>query len=163
MPLPLASCTLWTTRGAVDCGIARPEGILRAHVTAPRHPLSMRCLAAVATLTVALAGSGVPMCASLIARATTPCAMHTDHPAPAGHDHHEAIRVAAVPPGHDTCHEDAQSMGCATGGVCPGGGTGALHGTHVLGTLTPSHLIVFASAGVHESFVAQPLPPPPLA
>ena len=131
-------------------------------MTMPRYPLSIRCLASVAILAVAAAGAGVPMCVSLLARAATPCAMHTDPGAP-GHDHDVGISITAAPVGHDTCHDDAQTVGCAAGGVCPSGVTGALSSMQIDGVASPSHAFVFASTDGHESFIAAPLPPPPLA
>src|SRR3989442_11084967 len=61
------------------------------------------------------------MCASLLANAATPCAMHSTSVEHA-HDPAAAILVA-VPAGHGTCHVDAGALGCAAGGARPTGGT----------------------------------------
>src|SRR3989442_15506187 len=63
------------------------------------------------------------MCASLLANAATPCAMHSTSVEHA-HDPAAAILVA-VPAGHGTCHVDAGALGCAAGGACPTGGIAA--------------------------------------
>src|SRR5881296_3491400 len=88
-----------------------------------RHPLIVRTLAAAVALAAAAQGGGVPMCASLLAEAAAPCAMHMA----AVHSTHDVTvaTVVAVPAGHGACHVDAASLGCAAGGTCPTGGTAA--------------------------------------
>jgi len=131
-------------------------------MTPSRYPFTLRSLAALAALSVAAAGGGVPMCVSLIARATAPCAMHTEHAgSPA---HHVAATVHGAPSGDASCHGDAQSPGCATGGACPSGGPAApVCGAPAVAVAAPDHQTAFASAAAHLSFVAPPLPPPPQA
>lgn len=132
-------------------------------MTPPRHPFALRSLAALAALAVAAVGGGVPMCVSLIARATTPCAMHSEHAGSPAH-HVAATSVNAAPSDDGSCHGDVQSMGCAAGGACPSGGTGALfYGAQAFGVAAPDRKAVFAVATTHLSFVAPPLPPPPQA
>ena len=88
-----------------------------------RYPTLVRTIAAAVALVAAVQGSGVPMCASLLAEAATPCAMHSTSVEHA-HDPATAILVA-VPAGHGTCHVDAGALGCAAGGACPTGGIAA--------------------------------------
>src|SRR3989442_11800123 len=79
-----------------------------------------RILSALAVLAVAAWGGGAPMCASLLAEAAAPCAMHR----PGVHRaHHPGVAtVVAASAGHGACHVDAASPGC----TCPTSGTAAL-------------------------------------
>lgn len=132
-------------------------------MTRSRYHFGFRSLAAVAALAVAAAGGGVPMCVSLIARATAPCTMHTEHAGSPAH-RFAAATVNAAPSGDASCHGDAESPGCATGGTCPSGGSAApVPGAQALGVAAPDHTTVLAAAAAHPSFVAPPLPPPPQA
>lgn len=132
-------------------------------MTPSRYPFALRSLSALAALSVAAVGGGVPMCVSLITRATVPCTMHTEHVGSPVH-HVVTATVHAAPSGDASCHGDAQSPGCATGGACPSGGAAApASGAPAVGVAAPDHKTAFASAAGHLSFVAPPLPPPPQA
>lgn len=132
-------------------------------MTQRRYPFTLRSLAALAALSVAAAGGGVPMCVSLIARATAPCTMHTEHAGAPAH-HVATASVHAAPSDDGSCHADSQSWGCATGGLCPTGGTASLV---LLGyppiSGAPTHGVAFQVAARHPSFDAPPLAPPPQA
>jgi hypothetical protein len=132
-------------------------------MTPRRFPLPIRGVAAAAALAVMTAGGDVPMCVSVIAQATAPCSMHTEHAGSPEH-HFAAATVHAAPSGDARCHEDGQSPGCGTGGNCPSGGSAApISSVPAVGLAAPARKAPFASAAAHLSFVAPPLPPPPQA
>ncbi len=54
------------------------------HFSRARTPVRAICLAV--ALSVATAGSGLPMCVSLLAQAAAPCDMHSGHNGAATHD-----------------------------------------------------------------------------
>jgi hypothetical protein len=127
-----------------------------------RYPMLVRSLASAAALTVAAQGGGVSMCVSLIAEATAPCAIHT-HAASPGHDAHIAT-LSAAPSGHEACHADAASFGCAVGGTCPTGAAAVpAFAAPALTIASLGRAPVLAVGRGHTSFVAPPLPPPPQA
>ena len=113
----------------------------------------MRVVAFVVALAVVASGSGIPMCASLLAHAAEPCAMHE----------HTRGHGATSMAGHtdDACHTDA-APSCAGGGTCAAGGTAvALQGTSILPTSGPTRTIPPAIERQYSSFVSTPLPHPP--
>ena len=127
-----------------------------------RHPLIVRTLAAAVALAAAAQGGGVPMCASLLAEAATPCAMHSTSVEHA-HDPAAAILVA-VPAGHGTCHLDAGALGCAAGGACPTGGIAAPAWLNIpIAPPVASRTVAAGPSSALISYLAPPLAPPPQA
>jgi hypothetical protein len=127
-----------------------------------RYPTVERFLAFAAALAVAAQGGGVPMCASLLAETAAPCAMHT-HAAPPAHDTYVAM-LSAAPSGHGACHSDDANLGCATGGACPSGGTGAPAWASIpFAPRAASRMGVLGPVSALLSYLAPPLSPPPQA
>ncbi len=120
----------------------------------PRRGVWSRTLAALAILTVAASGSGLPMCVSLLARASAPCAMHE----------HQRGGGAQLVVGHamsNACHDDAD-VGCASGGTCPTSGTAApLAARPALSAPVLVHGAALPIDRTPHSFFSAPLPPPP--
>jgi len=121
----------------------------------------MRLLALGTALTVALSGSGLPMCASLLAQAAEPCAMHEHASGHAGHGP-LAPQVVAGHAADDACHGRDGDLGCATGGTCPAGGVAAPFAAAPLvttGGLAPD--VPPSPDATYHSFLSPPAPPPP--
>lgn len=127
-----------------------------------RSALTLRSIGVAAALSVASGGTGLPMCATLIAEATAPCPMHSAHPGPAPAAGTPVATMAAAS-GGQACHQES-GPGCQAGSACPTSGpamptlgllrlvrTGASH-TGLLGPVTE-----------FTSFFAPPLAPPPQA
>jgi len=116
-----------------------------------------RTLAALAILTVAASGSGLPMCVSLLARAAEPCPMHQHG------DGSQATQIVAEHTMGDACHSDGD-VGCATGGSCPTGGNAtAIASEPVLATSGATVGVTPLIERAHLTFLSPPLPPPPQA
>ncbi|MGH7569503.1 MAG: hypothetical protein ACREL9_11180 [Gemmatimonadales bacterium] len=125
----------------------------------------LRRVSALALLVVfATAGTGLPMCLSLLLQATQPCAMHDEHQGgPGNHGSHTGNQVAAAST-DQPCHPDDGGAGCNTGGVCPSGGVAPPSG----GVVAPALVAQVAADPLtpdtwHLSFSAPPLSPPPQA
>src|SRR2546426_12528707 len=100
---------------------ARRAGYIDAVKARHLYPTLVRTVAAAVALVAAVQGSGVPMCASLLAETAAPCSMHR----PGTHQMNDdgVATLVAAPAGHAACHVDGASLGCAAGGTCPTGGT----------------------------------------
>ena len=141
---------------------ARRAGYIDVVQARHRYPTLVRTVAAAVALVAAVQGSGVPMCASLLAEAATPCAMHSTSVEHA-HDPATAILVA-VPAGHGTCHVDAGALGCAAGGACPTGGIAAPAWLNIpIGPRVASRTVAAGPSSALISYLAPPLAPPPQA
>ena len=141
---------------------ARRAGYIDVVQARHRYPTLVRTVAAAVALVAAVQGSGVPMCASLLAEAATPCAMHSTSMEHA-HDPAAAILVA-VPAGHGACHVDAASLGCAAGGTCPTGGTATPARINVpIVPRAASRIVAAGQSSALISYLAPPLAPPPQA
>ena len=128
-----------------------------------RSRLPLRGLAVATAFAVGLAGSGLPMCLTLVAQATAGCPMHS-------HEHGAAPAQSAghaeLVPSHaatHACHPDT-GLGCATGGTCPTGGVAA----PALGATSPGQQgqhrqSPLAPDTKHLSYLRPPLSPPPQA
>jgi hypothetical protein len=124
-------------------------------------PLPLRGVAMVLGLTLA-SSSGVPMCASVIARAGADCPMHSERGTPSQAIHGTA--VVAAPAAHDACHDGANDMGCLAGELCPTGGVSARTASGAgVGLGAPARAREMTVGSDHPSFLSPPLPPPPRA
>ncbi|MGH7672489.1 MAG: hypothetical protein ACREMC_06285 [Gemmatimonadales bacterium] len=122
--------------------------------------LSRRLLALAAAVAFGLSGSGLPMCASLLAQTAQPCGMHQHA------EHHAAHGPQIVPdhPGDDACHPADGAVGCAAGGTCPAGGTAApLAARSLVTALGATRAAAPGRTSEHRSFLSPPTPPPPQA
>ena len=124
-----------------------------------RVPIVLRGVALAVALSVAAAGSGLPMCVSLGAGAAPPCDMHRG-------SQPTLVTGASV---HSqgsphNCHQDVPGLGCLGAGACPTADPGT--------PVRPAAPIVLRAAiraNVPEptdalvSYLAPPLSPPPQA
>src|SRR2546428_13285681 len=141
---------------------ARRAGYIDAVKARHRYPRPVRGVAGAVVLGPAVQGSGVPMCASLLAETAAPCAMHL----PGTHGTKDAgvATLVAAPAGHGACHVDAASLGCAASGSCPTGGTAAPAWPNILSaTRVASRTVAPGKRSVLISYLAPPLAPPPQA
>src|SRR6266480_6712837 len=81
----------------------------------------MRAIALAVALSMATAGSGLPMCVSLLAQATAPCDMHSGHKGGATYGHSAHLAALVPQASGQMCHQDATGLGCAAGTTCPTG------------------------------------------
>ena len=133
-------------------------------MTPRRHSLTLRTVAAAAALVVAAAGSGVPMCVSLLAQAVAPCEMHSGHIGAAAHDHAAHVVAVAAPASGQSCHQDVAGLGCAEGSACPTAGPAALApATVAIGVRGAFRTGVLGPVADLLSYLAPPLSPPPQA
>src|SRR5437773_1805573 len=129
---------------------------------------ALRAIRLAVALSVATAGSGPPMCVSLLAQAAAPCDMHSDHSGAPTHTHaaHLAGHLAALvaQPSGQACHQDASGLGCAAGSTCPTGSpaTGVWAKLSV-GLRAASRTGVLGPSTTFVSYLAPPLSPPPQA
>jgi len=122
----------------------------------------VRAFASAAALAVAAEGGGVPMCASLLAEAAVPCAMHSAGVHRANHPGVASVVAASM--GQGGCHVDAASPGCAAGGTCPTGGTAALGWINIpIAPRAASRAVAAGPSSALISYLAPPLAPPPQA
>src|SRR5436309_9830649 len=141
---------------------ARRAGYIDVVKARHRYPTLVRTVAATVALVAAVQGSGVPMCASLLAEATAPCAMHL--PGIHGTHHASGATLVAAPAGQGACHVDAASLGCAAGGTCPTGGTAAPAWLNMpIAPRVASRTGAPGPSATLISFLAPPLAPPPQA
>jgi hypothetical protein len=141
---------------------ARRAGYIDDVKRRDRHPLTVRALAAAVAFAAVAQAGGAPMCASLVAEAAAPCAMHMR----GMHETNDAgvATVVAAPTEQGACHVDAASLGCAAGGSCPTGGTTAPAWINI--PIVPRAASRVAAPGQSSalmSYLAPPLAPPPQA
>src|SRR5882724_1212657 len=86
-----------------------------------RVPTGLRAIRLAVAVSVGTAGSGLPMCASLLAQAAAPCGMHSGHNGAATHDHAAHLAALVAQGSGQACHQAASGLGCATGSTCPTG------------------------------------------
>jgi hypothetical protein len=120
------------------------------------------CLAV--ALCVATAGSGLPMCVSLLAQAVTPCDMHSRHNGAPTHTHAAHLAALVAQPSGQACHQDATGLGCAAGTTCPTGSPATAVWVEVsVGVRAASRTGVLGPSTTFVSYLAPPLSPPPQA
>src|SRR5438046_7944302 len=86
-----------------------------------RVPSGLRAIRLAVALSVATAGSGLPMCVSLLAQAAAPCEMHSGYNGAATHEHAAHLAAVVAQASGQMCHQDAAGLGCAAGSTCPTG------------------------------------------
>ena len=129
-----------------------------------RAPTALRVIRLAVTLSVGTAGSGLPMCVSLLAQAAAPCDMHSGHNGAATHEHAAHLAALVAQGSGQACHQDAAGLGCAAGSTCPTGSpaTGVWAKVSV-GLRAESRTGVLTPASTLISYLAPPLSPPPQA
>ena len=144
-----------------------PSGVLSLsntviQVSRARAGLRAMCLAV--ALSVGTAGSGLPMCISLLAQAATPCDMHSGHNGGATYEHAAHLVALVAQASGQMCHQDAAGLGCAAGSTCPTGSpaTGVWAKVSV-GLRAESRTRVLRPGSTLISYLAPPLSPPPQA
>ena len=129
-----------------------------------RAPIALRAICLAAALSVASAGSGLPMCVTSFAQVAVPCEMHSGHNGAATHDHAARGAVLVAQPSGQTCHQDAAGLGCVAGSTCPTGSPAAEVWAHVAVDVRPaSRTGVLGPDSTFNSYLAPPLSPPPQA
>ncbi len=129
-----------------------------------RAPITLRGIALAVALSVATAGSGLPMCVSLLAQAAASCDMHSGHNGAPTHKHAAHLAALVAQPSGQACHQDATGLGCAAGSTCPTGSpaTGVWAKVSV-GLRAASRTGVLGPSTSFVSYLAPPLSPPPQA
>jgi len=129
-----------------------------------RAPTALRALCLAVALSVTTAGSGLPMCVSLLAQAASPCDMHSGHSGATTHEHAAHLAALVAQGSGQACHQDAAGLGCATGSTCPSGGAATLAWAKVsVGLPAASRTGVLGPDTTLISYFAPPLSPPPQA
>jgi len=129
-----------------------------------RGHLALRAIALVTAVSLMTTSGGLPMCLSALAQAVAHCSMHGD-----GH-HHDGHAVASLslqlvaPDGSQSCHPDADGLGCSGASVCPAVGPAVPAGPDLLMAVrSVSRAAAPAFAAFLLSYLAPPLAPPPQA
>ena len=129
-----------------------------------RAPTALQAIRLAVALSVATAGSGLPMCVSLLAQAAAPCDMHSGHNGAATHEHAAHLAAVVAQSSGQMCHQDAAGLGCAAGSTCPTGGPATLAWAKVsVGLRAASLTGVLGPDSAFASYFAPPLSPPPQA
>src|SRR5437588_12431801 len=132
------------------------------HLSRARTPLRATCLAV--ALSVATAGSGLPMCVSLLAQAAAPCDMHSRHNGAPTHEHAVQAPTLVAQSSGQACHQDAAGLGCAAGSTCPTGSPATAVWANVsVGLRAESRTGALRLASALISYLSPPLSPPPQA
>jgi len=144
-----------------------PSVVLSSPITMipfSRAPTAVRAVCLAVTLSVATAGSGLPMCVSWFAQAAAPCDMHSGHNGAATHEHAAHLAALVAQPSGQACHQDTAGLGCAAGTTCPAGGPATpVWGKVPIALRAASRTGVRASDSAFVSYFAPPLSPPPQA
>ncbi len=129
-----------------------------------RVSIALRGIGFTLALSTAAAGSGLPMCVSLLAQAAAPCDMHAGHNRVVTHGHAAQFAALVTAASGQACHQDVSSLGCAAGSACPTAGPAAPAWAHVpLGARAASPSGILGPASTFISYLAPPLSPPPQA
>ena len=127
-----------------------------------RVPSGLRAIRLAVALSVATAGSGLPMCVSLLAQAAAPCEMHSGYNGAATHEHAAHLAAVVAQASGQMCHQDAAGLGCAAGSTCPTGSPAAGVWANVsVDVRTASRTGVLGPSTTFVSYLAPPLSPPP--
>src|SRR4029077_6871399 len=104
-----------------------------------------------------------PRCVSPLARATTPCGMHSHPSHRASSVDSPAAQYVAAPMNPGACHTD-QGPGCLSGGACPAASPAAVAlSSSVLGLTAPDGPVSRDRVHAYPPSFAPPPPPPPQA
>src|SRR2546426_11680594 len=129
-----------------------------------RAPTGLRAIRLAVALSVGTAGSGLPMCISLLAQAAAPCDMHSGHNGAPSHLHAAHLAALVAQPSGQACHQDPAGLGCATGSTCPTGGPATgVWATVLVGVHVASRPGVPETSTAFASYLAPPISPPPQA
>jgi len=129
-----------------------------------RAPTALRAIRLAVALSVATAGSGLPMCVSLLAQAAAPCDMHSGHSGAATHEHAAHVAALVAQPSGQACHQDATGLGCAAGTTCPTGSPAmGVRAKVSVGLRAALRTGVLGPDTTFVSYFAPPLSPPPQA
>ena len=129
-----------------------------------RAPAALRAIRLAVALSVATAGSGLPMCVSLLAQAAAPCDMHSGHNGAATHEHAAHLAALVAQPSGQACHQDATGLGCAAGSTCPTGSPAmGVWAKASVGARAAFHTGALGPSTTFVSYLTPPLSPPPQA
>ena len=129
-----------------------------------RATTALRVIRLAAALSVATAGSGLPMCVSSLAQAAASCDMHSGHNGSPTHEHAAYLAALVAQRSGQACHQDATGLGCAAASTCPTGSpaTGVWAKVSV-GVRAASRTGAPGPSTILVSYLAPPLSPPPQA
>ncbi len=147
-----------------NCRPSRVLALSRIVIRFSGTPTALRAVCLAVILSVATAGSGLPMCISLLAQAAAPCDMHSGHDGAPTHKHAAHVAALVPLPSGQACHQDAAGFGCAAGSTCPTGSPATTAWAKVsVGLRAASRTGVLEPDTTFVSYLAPPLSPPPQA
>ncbi len=147
-----------------NCRPSRVLALSRIVIRFSGTPTALRAVCLAVILSVATAGSGLPMCVSWFAQAAAPCDMHSGHNGAATHEHAAHLAALVAQPSGQACHQDTAGLGCAAGTTCPAGGPATpVWGKVPIALRAASGTGVRASDSTFVSYFAPLLSPPPQA
>jgi len=124
--------------------------------------LALRAIALVTALSLTATSGGLPMCLSALAQAVAHCAMHGDRHHQGGHAVASLSLQLVAPDGPQSCHADADGLGCSGASVCPAAGPAMTAGADLpVAVRNLSRAAAPASTASLLSYLAPPLAPPP--
>ena len=124
---------------------------------------ALRAIALVTAVSLTATSGGLPMCLSALAQAVAHCAMHGKGHHQVGHAVSLSLQLVA-PDGSQSCHADADGLGCSGPSVCPAAGPAVPAGADVpMAVRSVSRAAAPASRASPLSYLAPPLAPPPQA
>ena len=124
--------------------------------------LALRAIALVTALSLTATSGGLPMCLSALAQAVAHCAMHGDRHQRGGHAVASLSLQLVAPDGPQSCHADADGLGCSGASVCPAAGPAMTAGADLpVAVRNLSRAAAPASTASLLSYLAPPLAPPP--
>ena len=128
-----------------------------------RGHLALRAIALVTAVSLTATSGGLPMCLSALTQAVAHCAMHGEGHHQDGHAVSLSLQLVAAN-GSQSCHPDADGLGCSGASVCPAVGPAVPAGPDLLMAVrSVSRAAAPAFAAFLLSYLAPPLAPPPQA
>jgi len=129
-----------------------------------RGHLALRAIALVTAVSLTTTSGGLPMCLSAVAQAVAHCAMHHDGHRLGGHVVASPSLQLVAANGSQSCHPDADGLGCSGASVCPAVGPAVPAGADLpMAVRSVSRAAAPAFAAFLLSYLAPPLAPPPQA
>src|SRR5712692_1176561 len=126
--------------------------------------LAVRAIALVTAVSLTATSGGLPMCLSALAQAIAHCAMHHDGHHQPGHAVASLSLQLVAPDGPQSCHADADGLGCSGASVCPAAGPAVPAGADApVAVRSVSRAAAPGSTASRLSYLAPPLAPPPQA
>src|SRR5439155_26759084 len=142
---------------------SRAHGYIPHMLHSVRGHLALRAIALVTAVSLKATSGGLPMCLSALTQAVAHCAMHGEGHHQDGHAVSLSLQLVAAN-GSQSCHPDADGLGCSGARVCPAVGPAVPAGADLpMAVRSVSRAAAPASAASLLSYLAPPLAPPPQA